>query len=86
MGCFLYYRSAPLEDCRYINDDLAAIEKRIPKRFVGLAEQRIRSFSELKIVMAHFGGGIAALKDRRRLDLTQKQAILGDTAAGLLTI
>jgi predicted TIM-barrel fold metal-dependent hydrolase len=34
LSCLLGW-SAPLEDCRFINDDLAAIQKKYPHRFVG---------------------------------------------------
>jgi len=37
LSCLLGW-SAPLEECRFINDDLAAIEKKYPRRFVGLAQ------------------------------------------------
>jgi predicted TIM-barrel fold metal-dependent hydrolase len=34
----LFGWSAPLAECRYINDDLSAIQKKYPGRFVGLAQ------------------------------------------------
>ena len=37
LSCLLGW-SAPLDECRFINDDLAAIEKKYPRRFVGLAQ------------------------------------------------
>ncbi len=37
----LFGWSAPLEECRFINEDLAAIEKKYPRRFVGLAQAPI---------------------------------------------
>ncbi len=37
LSCLLGW-SAPLEECRFINDDLAAIAKKYPHRFVGLAQ------------------------------------------------
>ncbi len=40
LSCLLGW-SAPLEECRFINDDLAAIEKKYPGRFVGLAQAPI---------------------------------------------
>jgi predicted TIM-barrel fold metal-dependent hydrolase len=40
LSCLLGW-SAPLEECRFINDDLAAIEKKYPRRFVGLAQAPI---------------------------------------------
>ena len=40
LSCLLGW-SAPLEDCRFINDDLAAIQKKYPRRFVGLAQAPI---------------------------------------------
>ena len=39
LSCLLGW-SAPLE-CRFINDDLAAIQKKYPQRFVGLAQAPI---------------------------------------------
>jgi predicted TIM-barrel fold metal-dependent hydrolase len=40
LSCLLGW-SAPLEDCRFINDDLATIQKKYPHRFVGLAQAPI---------------------------------------------
>jgi predicted TIM-barrel fold metal-dependent hydrolase len=40
LSCLLGW-SAPLEECRFINDDLAAIQKNYPRRFVGLAQAPI---------------------------------------------
>jgi len=40
LSCLLGW-SASLEECRYINDDLAAIQKKYPGRFVGLAQAPI---------------------------------------------
>jgi predicted TIM-barrel fold metal-dependent hydrolase len=40
LSCLLGW-SASLEDCRFINDDLAAIQKKYPHRFVGLAQAPI---------------------------------------------
>ncbi|MSP37340.1 MAG: hypothetical protein EXR70_02450 [Deltaproteobacteria bacterium] len=40
LSCLLGW-SAPLDECRFINDDLAAIEKKYPRRFVGLAQAPI---------------------------------------------
>ena len=37
LSCLLGW-SAPLDECRFINDDLAAIQKKYPRRFVGLAQ------------------------------------------------
>jgi predicted TIM-barrel fold metal-dependent hydrolase len=37
LSCLLGW-SAPLDDCRTINDDLAAVQKKYPGRFVGLAQ------------------------------------------------
>jgi len=37
LSCLLGW-SASLEECRFINDDLAAVEKKYPRRFVGLAQ------------------------------------------------
>ena len=40
LSCLLGW-SAPLDECRFINDDLAAIQKKYPRRFVGLAQAPI---------------------------------------------
>jgi predicted TIM-barrel fold metal-dependent hydrolase len=40
LSCLLGW-SAPLDECRFINDDLAAIEKKYPRRFVGLAQAAV---------------------------------------------
>ena len=40
LSCLLGW-SAPLEECHFINDDLAAIQKKYPHRFVGLAQAPI---------------------------------------------
>ena len=40
LSCLLGW-SAPLAECRMINDDLAAIQKKYPRRFVGLAQAPI---------------------------------------------
>jgi len=37
LSCLLGW-SAPLEECRFINDDLAAVQKKYPRSFVGLAQ------------------------------------------------
>jgi predicted TIM-barrel fold metal-dependent hydrolase len=37
LSCLLGW-SAPLEECRMINDDLAAVQEKYPRRFVGLAQ------------------------------------------------
>jgi predicted TIM-barrel fold metal-dependent hydrolase len=37
LSCLLGW-SAPLEECRMINDGLAAVQKKFPRRFVGLAQ------------------------------------------------
>lgn len=37
LSCLLGW-SAPLAECRMINDDLAALQKKYPRRFVGLAQ------------------------------------------------
>src|SRR5262245_3618016 len=37
LSCLLGW-SAPMEECRFINDDLAVIEKKYPRRFVGMAQ------------------------------------------------
>jgi predicted TIM-barrel fold metal-dependent hydrolase len=40
LSCLLGW-SAPLEECRLINDDLAAIERKFPRHFVGSAQAPI---------------------------------------------
>jgi predicted TIM-barrel fold metal-dependent hydrolase len=40
LSCLLGW-SAPLEECRFINEDLAAIQQKYPGRFVGLAQAPI---------------------------------------------
>jgi len=40
LSCLLGW-SAPLEECRFINDDLASIQKKYPHHFVGLAQAPI---------------------------------------------
>jgi predicted TIM-barrel fold metal-dependent hydrolase len=40
LSCLLGW-SAPMDECRFINDDLAAIQKKYPGRFVGLAQAPI---------------------------------------------
>jgi predicted TIM-barrel fold metal-dependent hydrolase len=37
LSCLLGW-SAPLEECRFINDDLSTLQKKHPSRFVGLAQ------------------------------------------------
>ena len=37
LSCLLGW-SAPLDECRMINDDLAAVQEKYPRRFVGLAQ------------------------------------------------
>jgi len=40
LSCLLGW-SAPLDECRFINDDLARVQKKYPGRFVGLAQAPI---------------------------------------------
>jgi aminocarboxymuconate-semialdehyde decarboxylase len=40
LSCLLGW-SAPMEECRFINDDLAVIQEKYPRRFVGLAQAPI---------------------------------------------
>ena len=42
LSCLLGW-SAPLEECRFINDDLAALQRKYPRRFVGLAQAPVLS-------------------------------------------
>ena len=57
LSCLLGW-SAPLEECRFINDDLAAIEKKYPRRFVGLAQAPVL---EGKAAMAELRRAISDL-------------------------
>jgi predicted TIM-barrel fold metal-dependent hydrolase len=58
LSCLLGW-SAPLDECRFINDDLAAIEKKYPRRFVGLAQAPILegkpAIAELRRAMVELG-------------------------------
>lgn len=57
LSCLLGW-SAPLEECRFINDDLAVIEKKYPRRFVGLAQAPVL---EGKAAMAELRRAISDL-------------------------
>jgi predicted TIM-barrel fold metal-dependent hydrolase len=57
LSCLLGW-SAPLDECRFINDDLAAIEKKYPRRFVGLAQAPL---SEGKTALVELRRAIADL-------------------------
>ena len=39
LSCLLGW-SAPLDECRFINDDLAAIQKKYPRHFIGWHRRR----------------------------------------------
>src|SRR3972149_7724989 len=58
LSCLLGW-SAPMEECRFINDDLAAIQKKYPGRFVGLAQVPIlegkTGLDELRRAVEGFG-------------------------------
>lgn len=58
LSCLLGW-SASLEECRFINDDLAAIEKKYPHRFVGLAQAPVlagkAAFAELRRAISDLG-------------------------------
>ena len=58
LSCLLGW-SAPLEECRFINDDLAAIEKKYPRRFVGLAQAPVlvgkAALAELRRAISDLG-------------------------------
>jgi aminocarboxymuconate-semialdehyde decarboxylase len=57
-SCLLGW-SAPMEECRFINDDLAAIQQKYPRRFVGLAQAPILegkpALDELQRSIKHLG-------------------------------
>ena len=58
LSCLLGW-SAPLEECRFINDDLAAIEKKYSRRFVGLAQAPVlegkAALAELRRAISDLG-------------------------------
>ena len=58
LSCLLGW-SAPLGECRFINDDLAAIEKKYPRRFVGLAQAPVldgkAALAELRRAISDLG-------------------------------
>ena len=58
LSCLLGW-SAPLDECRFINDDLAAIQRKHPRRFVGLAQAPIlegkSAIGELRRAMVELG-------------------------------
>lgn len=58
LSCLLGW-SAPMEECRFINDDLAAIQQKYPRRFVGLAQAPILegkpALDELRRAIKHLG-------------------------------
>jgi predicted TIM-barrel fold metal-dependent hydrolase len=71
LSCLLGW-SAPLDECRFINDDLAAIQQRYPRRFVGLAQSPVLE-------------GTAALDELRRAirDLGLRGATITSQVRGL---
>jgi predicted TIM-barrel fold metal-dependent hydrolase len=58
LSCLLGW-SAPLEECRFINDDLAAVQKEHPGRFVGLAQAPVlageAALAELRRAVTELG-------------------------------
>ena len=58
LSCLLGW-SGSLTDCRYINDDLAAIQKKYPGRFVGLAQAPVlegqAAYDELRRAIRELG-------------------------------
>jgi predicted TIM-barrel fold metal-dependent hydrolase len=64
LSCLLGW-SAPLDECRMINDDLAAVQKQYPRRFVGLAQAPIlegeAALAELRRAIADLGLGGATI-------------------------
>jgi predicted TIM-barrel fold metal-dependent hydrolase len=58
LSCLLGW-SAPMEECRFINDDLSVIQKKYPRRFVGLAQAPILegkpAITELRRAIADLG-------------------------------
>jgi predicted TIM-barrel fold metal-dependent hydrolase len=58
LSCLLGW-SAPLDECRLINDDLAAVQAKYPRRFVGLAQAPIlvgaAALAELRRAISDLG-------------------------------
>ncbi len=58
LSCLLGW-SAALDECRFINNDLAAVEKKYPRRFVGLAQAPVldgkAALAELRRAIADLG-------------------------------
>ncbi|MGH7926429.1 MAG: amidohydrolase family protein, partial [Candidatus Binatia bacterium] len=58
LSCLLGW-SAPLEECRMINDDLARVQRKYPRRFVGLAQapvlQGSTALAELRRAISELG-------------------------------
>jgi predicted TIM-barrel fold metal-dependent hydrolase len=58
LSCLLGW-SAPLDECRFINDDLAALQKKYPGRFVGLAQAPVlagkSALAELRRAVTELG-------------------------------
>ena len=58
LSCLLGW-SAPLDECRYINNDLSAIQKKYPRRFVGLAQAPVLegkpALAELRRALSDLG-------------------------------
>jgi predicted TIM-barrel fold metal-dependent hydrolase len=58
LSCLLGW-SAPLDECRFINEDLATIQKKYPRQFVGLAQAPIldgkAALDELRRAISELG-------------------------------
>jgi predicted TIM-barrel fold metal-dependent hydrolase len=77
LSCLLGW-SAPLDECRFINDDLAAIQKNYPRRFVGLAQAPVLegkpALAELRRAITDLGlHGVTITSQIRGLSLDAPQ-------------
>lgn len=58
LSCLLGW-TAPMEECRFINNDLAEIQKRFPRRFIGLAQAPVlegkTAIAELRRALTELG-------------------------------
>ena len=58
LSCLLGW-TAPMEECRFINNDLAEIQKKFPRRFIGLAQAPVlegkTAIAELRRALTELG-------------------------------
>ena len=58
LSCLLGW-TAPMEECRFINNDLAEIQKKFPRRFIGLAQAPVlegkTAIAELRRTLTELG-------------------------------